>query len=157
MVDVHLVAQLTRPANCATTGVLQQVVDAFVNARPAAIDVARRAAEATDQQKKPGKRKRTVVDSDDVEQAEQEKRTTRSKSRRIAASQTSQPESIEIVDSDGDEDGDYEPEKVQDDGLVECPARLWKAHEDRGRRATSRPMRGRKETCEQSEIKDACE
>lgn len=100
---------------------LQEVVATFQAARPAALDVARRDGEqeAAEASRRPGKRKRTVLDSDDIAQAEQDIRTTRSKSRRLAASQTSHPESIEIFDSDGD--GEFEPEQEHDDGLVECP------------------------------------
>lgn len=96
---------------------LQTVVEQFLQARPAALEVARTQAEVA---KKPAKRKRAVLDSDEATQAEQDGRTTRSKSRRIAASsQSSQPEAIEIEDSD-DDDGEYAPEAVRDDGLVEC-------------------------------------
>ena len=98
---------------------LQEVVATFSAARPVALEVAKKEQKAAAQSKRPDKRKRTVLDSDDVAQTEQDGRTTRSKSRRITASQTSQPETIEIGDSDGD--GDFEPEDVADDGLVACP------------------------------------
>lgn len=98
---------------------LQEVVATFLAARPAALEVAREAQEAAAESTKPGKRKRIVLESDDVAQAEQDGRATRSKSRRLAASQTSEAYIIEIEDSDGD--GDFEPEMVPDDGLVECP------------------------------------
>ena len=100
---------------------LQEVVARFLAARPAAIEVARREKEQAEKAKRPGKRKRAVLDSDDIAQAEEDKRTTRSKSRRLAASQTSEPEIVEVVESDDDGDGDFEPEEVQGDGLVECP------------------------------------
>lgn len=104
---------------------LGEVVAAFLVARPEAIKVARKEQEerASAGARRPEKRKR-VQDSDEVEQEWVDGRTTRSKSRRIAASQTSQPDAIEIEDSDvEDVDRDFEPEeqKVQDDGLVECP------------------------------------
>ncbi|EMC91958.1 hypothetical protein BAUCODRAFT_52670, partial [Baudoinia panamericana UAMH 10762] len=95
---------------------LQEVVGAFQTARPAAISVARREQEQT---RRPGKRKRAVLDSDDVAQAQRVGRTTRSKSRRLAASQTSEPEVMEIEDTD--EDASYEPQQPPEDGLVECP------------------------------------
>lgn len=98
---------------------LQEVVKNFLDARPAALGVARREQEVAEQAKKRGKRKRTVLDSDDIAQAEQDGRTTRSKSRRLAASQSSQTETIEVEDSEGDED--FEPEELQNDGLVDCP------------------------------------
>lgn len=104
---------------------LQEVVATFLAARPAAIAVARKEQEeAAQKTKRPGKRKRTVLDSDDVEQAENEGRTTRSKSRRVATSQTSQLEAIEIEDTEDDDA--YEPEPQPDDGLVECPMECGK-------------------------------
>ncbi|KAK4494154.1 hypothetical protein PRZ48_014452 [Zasmidium cellare] len=100
---------------------LQEVVTTFVTARPAALGVARQAQEELEAPKRVGKRKRAaVLDSDDIAEAEASRRTTRSKSRRIAASQESQPEPIEIADSD-DEDEEYRPQPPPDDGLVECP------------------------------------
>jgi len=96
---------------------LQEVVATFIAARPDAISIARQEAEQAAQAKRPGKRKRAILDSDDIAEAANEGRTTRSKSRRTAASQSSQTEPIEIKDTD--EDGDFEPEL--DDGLVECP------------------------------------
>jgi E3 ubiquitin-protein ligase RAD18 len=96
--------------------ILQTIIEQFLEARPAALDVARREKAEAEQAKKRGKRKRTILDSDDVERAQQDGRTTRSKSRRLAASQSSQPEPIEIDDSDED----FEPEAEPDDGLVEC-------------------------------------
>ncbi|KAK5133725.1 hypothetical protein LTR08_007479 [Meristemomyces frigidus] len=97
---------------------LQEVVATFQAARPAAILVARREQEQAAQGTRPGKRKRAIVDLDDVAEAAGGGRTTRSKSRRVAASQTSQTEAIEIADTDGDDD--FEPEQP-DDGLVGCP------------------------------------
>ncbi|KAK5121536.1 hypothetical protein LTR85_005369 [Meristemomyces frigidus] len=94
---------------------LQEVVATFRSARPAAISIARREQEEVAQARRPGKRKRAIMDSDEVEGAAAEGRTTRSKSRRVAASQT---DPIEIGDTDGDDD--FEPEQP-DDGLVECP------------------------------------
>lgn len=99
---------------------LQEVVATFQTARPAALVVAKQAQEDLEAPKRVGKRKRAVLDSDDVAEIESSGRTTRSKSRRIAASQDSQPEPIEIADSI-DEDEEYEPEPRRDDGLVECP------------------------------------
>lgn len=100
---------------------LQEVVSTFLVARPPALAVARQAQEEAVAPKQLGKRKRAaVLDSDDVAEAEPSGRTTRSKSRRIAASQESQPEPIEIADSDEDMEA-YEPEPQPDDGLVECP------------------------------------
>ncbi|KAK3721050.1 E3 ubiquitin-protein ligase rad18 [Vermiconidia calcicola] len=98
--------------------VLQTIVDQFLTTRPAALEVARKEKVQEEQAKRPGKRKRAVLDSDDIAQAEQDGRTTRSKSRRLAASQTSEPEAVEISDSDGDEE--YAPEQQPDDGLIEC-------------------------------------
>lgn len=103
--------------------VLQEIVARFLVARPSALEVARRERESEEaesgKRKKFGKRKRTVLDSDDIAQSQEDGRTTRSKSRRIAASQTSEPETIEVVDSEGD--SDFTPEKEPNDGLVECP------------------------------------
>lgn len=100
---------------------LQEVVTRFLAARPAALDMARRESEEvqTGRGKSRGKRKRTVPDSDDAAPSQEDGRTTRSKSRRLAASQTSDPETIEILDSEGG--SDYSPAKEPNDGLVECP------------------------------------
>lgn len=99
---------------------VQTLVEQFLEARPKALEVARREQQLAASARKPGKRKRTVLDSDDALQPTQDGRTTRSKSRRIAtSSQGSQPEAIEIDDSDG-EDGEYAPDAGPDDGLVEC-------------------------------------
>jgi E3 ubiquitin-protein ligase RAD18 len=97
---------------------LQSVVATFLAARPTALSLARKETELA--AKRPAKRKRAVLDSDDAAQVESEGRATRSKSRRVTASQTSQTEPIEIGDSEDDEDGDFEPEQPVD-GLVECP------------------------------------
>ena len=102
---------------------LQEVVARFLAARPAALAVARRERESEEvelsRRKRVGKRKRTVLDSDDITQSQEDGRTTRSKSRRLAASQTSEPETIEVVDSEGD--SDFSPSAEPTDGLVECP------------------------------------
>ncbi|TKA33794.1 hypothetical protein B0A50_00630 [Salinomyces thailandicus] len=95
---------------------LQEVVASFQSARPAAIGVARKQQELAAQARRPGKRKRAVLDSEDIVEVANEGRQTRSKSRQVAASQSSQNETIEIEDSD--EDGAFEPEP--EDGLVEC-------------------------------------
>ncbi|SMY27790.1 unnamed protein product [Zymoseptoria tritici ST99CH_1A5] len=104
---------------------VQEVVSTFITARPAALQVARKALEE-EGQKKSGKRKRPVVlDSEDLVEVEGPARATRSKSRRIAASQESHTEAIEIEDSeDGEED--YRPETPPDDGLVACPLECGK-------------------------------
>jgi E3 ubiquitin-protein ligase RAD18 len=99
---------------------LQEFVSTFLAARPQAIKIAREERdEAINKAKKPMKRKRAILDSDDLVEAEEGGRTTRSKSRRTVASQSSQQEAIEVDDSD--EDGSFEPERPQDDGLVACP------------------------------------
>ena len=107
---------------------LQEVVARFLDARPAAIAVARAERERERQEVEVrrsgrGKRKRTVLDSDHIAQAQEDGRTTRSKSRRLAASQTSEPETIEVVDSEGESDFSPSSQQVQEynDGLVECP------------------------------------
>lgn len=97
---------------------LQEVVSTFVAARPQAIKIAKDEQEKSSNATKPGKRKRAILDSEDVEK---EGRTTRSKTRRTVASQSSQPETIEVEDSEEEEDGTFEPEQPKDDGLVECP------------------------------------
>lgn len=99
---------------------LQEVVVRFLAARPKALDMARNQKESDETESgkgKRGKRKRVVQDSDDIAQSQEDGRTTRSKSRKLAASQTSEPETIEVIDSESD----FEPEKPADDGLVECP------------------------------------
>lgn len=99
---------------------LQEVVSTFLVARPQAIKIAREERDkANDQAKKPTKRKRAILDSDGIVEAEKSGRTTRSKSRRTVASQGSQQDAIEVDDSE--EDGSFEPERPQDDGLVACP------------------------------------
>lgn len=98
---------------------LQEVVSTFLAARPEALKIARQEREEANKDKKPAKRKRAVQDSDDIAEAESGGRTTRSKSRRTVASQSSQQELIEVDDSD--DDGSFEPEKPKDDGLIECP------------------------------------
>jgi E3 ubiquitin-protein ligase RAD18 len=66
-----------------------------------------------------------VYDTEEAADGEGSARTTRSKSRRIAASQESHPEAIEIEDSEGEED-DYRPDTPPSDGLVECPLQCGK-------------------------------
>ncbi|EME78596.1 uncharacterized protein MYCFIDRAFT_205100 [Pseudocercospora fijiensis CIRAD86] len=104
---------------------IQEVVATFINARPKALELARKAQQDIEHPKRKGKRKRTAVDdSDEVVEGETLGRTTRSKSRRMANPQSSQPEAIEIEDSEdgGDESfqPDAEPERPAD-GLVACP------------------------------------
>ena len=98
---------------------LQEVVSTFLAARPQALKIAREERDEANKDKKSAKRKRAIPDSDDIAEAEGGGRTTRSKSRRTVASQSSQQELIEVEDSD--EDGSFEPEKPKDDGLIECP------------------------------------
>ncbi|KAL1587348.1 hypothetical protein WHR41_03948 [Cladosporium halotolerans] len=98
---------------------LQEVVSTFLAARPQAIQIARAERDNANNARKPGKRKRAVLDSDEIAEVEKGGRTTRSKSRRTEASQLSQQETIEVEDSEGDDD--FEPEQPKDDGLVECP------------------------------------
>lgn len=98
---------------------LQEVVSTFLAARPQALNIARESKEQANSVSKPGKRKRAILDSDDVADGGKEGRTTRSKSRRTAASQSSQQDVIEVEDSEEDET--FEPEQPKDDGLVECP------------------------------------
>ncbi|KAH9833614.1 Postreplication repair E3 ubiquitin-protein ligase rad18 [Teratosphaeria destructans] len=99
---------------------LQTVVATFLAARPEALSVARREQELAAQSKRPGKRKREVTGPEDMQQMGGEGRTTRSKSRRVTVSETSQPEAIEVGDSDGDGDADFEPE-LPTGGVVVCP------------------------------------
>jgi len=98
---------------------LQEVVSTFLVARPQAIKIAREEQDKADDTKKSTKRKRAVLESDEAAAVEREGRTTRSKSRRTFASHGPQADAIEVDDSD--EDASFEPEKPQDDGLVECP------------------------------------
>jgi E3 ubiquitin-protein ligase RAD18 len=98
---------------------LQEVVSTFLAARPQTLKIAREEREEANKAKKLAKRKRAILDSDDIAEAERGGRTTRSKSRRTVASQSSQQEPIEVDDSD--EDGNFEPERPKDDGLINCP------------------------------------
>ncbi|KAF2217089.1 hypothetical protein CERZMDRAFT_108926 [Cercospora zeae-maydis SCOH1-5] len=101
---------------------IQEVVSTFLDARPTALEVARKSQQETATPNKNGKRKRpTVPDSDDVADVQESGRTTRAKSRRIAATQSSQQEPIEIGDSDEEADEEYKAESPPKDGLVECP------------------------------------
>lgn len=102
---------------------IQEVVTTFQAARPTALKVALEMQHGAEQPKTTtGKRKRpTVLDSDDVNEAEVGGRTTRSKSRRIQASQSSQPEAIEIGDSEEEEEEELKVEPPPKDGRVECP------------------------------------
>nr|POE71838.1 postreplication repair e3 ubiquitin-protein ligase rad18 [Quercus suber] len=96
---------------------LQEIVTMFLEARPAALQVATTKQEVCSPgTKQSGKRKRAKFDSDDRASADGDGRTTRSKARKIAASQES---IIEVDDSDGD--ADFEPEHQIEDGKVECP------------------------------------
>lgn len=99
---------------------VQEIVTSFIATRPQALAVARATHDAVESSLQPGKRKRALVaDSDDTLDTEEGVRRTRSKSRRIAASQSSQQEPIEVEDSDGG--STFEPEAPATDGLVECP------------------------------------
>ena len=98
---------------------LQEVVSTFLVARPQTIKIAREERDKADNTKKSSKRKRAVLEPDEAAAVEKEGRTTRSKSRRTVASQGTQADAIEVDDSD--EDANFEPEELQDDGLVECP------------------------------------
>ena len=99
---------------------LQEVVSAFLQARPAALEVATKAHEDASALRRPGKRKRNGMSARDEALEQQDGRTTRSKSRRVAASQTSHQDATEIDDSDTN--SDFKPEaEHEDDGLIECP------------------------------------
>ncbi|KAI7161542.1 DNA repair protein rad18 [Hortaea werneckii] len=97
---------------------LQEVVATFQTARPAAIEVAKQEQEAQQNRNNRAKRKRTIPgDEDGGSEHAGEGRQTRSKSRRVAASQPATLAPIEIQDTDP-EDDDFQVEP--DDGLVEC-------------------------------------
>lgn len=102
---------------------IEELVHAFVAARPAALKLARRERdEEAAAAKRPGKRKRAAADVDEHGNAREDggMRTTRSKSRRTAASQTSQvDEYVEIEDPDEHET--FQPAPEIQDGLVPCP------------------------------------
>lgn len=97
---------------------MQEVVSTFLVARPATLKVARQEPEPASGTRR-GKRKRAVLESEEFVEGEGVARTTRSKSRKLAASQTSQSEAI--ANDDSDDDGSFEPVAPADDGLVECP------------------------------------
>ncbi|KAI7300778.1 DNA repair protein rad18 [Hortaea werneckii] len=97
---------------------LQEVVATFQTARPAAIEVAKQEQDARQNRNSRAKRKRTITDDEDGgSEHAGEGRQTRSKSRRVAASQPATLAPIEIQDTDP-EDDDFQTEP--DDGLVEC-------------------------------------
>ncbi|RMY44974.1 hypothetical protein D0863_16125 [Hortaea werneckii] len=97
---------------------LQEVVATFQTARPAAIEVAKQEQDARQNRNSRTKRKRTIPDEEDGgSEHAGEGRQTRSKSRRVAASQPGTLAPIEIQDTDP-EDDDFQTEP--DDGLVEC-------------------------------------
>ncbi|KAI7211407.1 DNA repair protein rad18 [Hortaea werneckii] len=98
---------------------LQEVVATFQTARPAAIVVAKQEQEAQQNRSSRAKRKRTIPEDEEDGGSEHagEGRQTRSKSRRVAASQPATLAPIEIQDTDP-EDDDFQAEP--DDGLVEC-------------------------------------
>ncbi|KXT13875.1 hypothetical protein AC579_6883 [Pseudocercospora musae] len=103
---------------------IQEVVATFINARPKALEVARKAHQEVEQPKRNGKRKRTALqEADEAMEAETSSRTTRSKTRRIANSRSSQPEAIEIDDSEDGADEAFQPDSESEpgDGLVACP------------------------------------
>ncbi|CZT15449.1 related to postreplication repair protein RAD18 [Ramularia collo-cygni] len=95
---------------------LQEVVAAFVAARGEAMGVAKQIKEGP----RVGKRKR-VEESSNNDQI----RTTRSKSRRIANT-SSQQDAIEIEDSEDEEEYNPESPEPPSDGLVECPLECGK-------------------------------
>jgi len=97
---------------------LEEAVNSFVRARPEALSAARQKKDVVGHTKRPGKRKRTIVESQDMETQESEGRTTRSKSRKVTGSQASQQEPVEITDSE--DDGNFQAE-ICVDGLVNCP------------------------------------
>lgn len=102
---------------------IQEVVSTFLEARPTVLEVARKSNEEVEATMKRRKRKRAaVLDDEEVEAvAESGGRTTRAKSRRIAASQTSQQDPVEIEDSDDEGAEELGPDSPAKDGLVECP------------------------------------
>ncbi|KAF2723840.1 DNA repair protein rad18, partial [Polychaeton citri CBS 116435] len=130
---------------------LEEVVGRFTTARPTALDVARKEKERQDGiangARRPGKRKRQAVDA---EMNDAGGRTTRSKSRRVAASQSSQTEPIEVGD---DSDEEFVPQSKQnhqqlDDGLVECPLGC-------GKRMKEETVFGHLDKCEEEQEKNA--
>ncbi|KAI6829928.1 DNA repair protein rad18 [Hortaea werneckii] len=97
---------------------LQEVVATFQTARPAAIEVAKQEQDARQNRNSRMKRKRTIPDEEDGgSEHAGEGRQTRSKSRRVAASQPATLAPTETQDTDP-EDDDFQAEP--NDGLVEC-------------------------------------
>jgi E3 ubiquitin-protein ligase RAD18 len=102
---------------------VQEIVSSFQAARPAALAVARLVRDADqDVQRKPAKRKRNAGSESEAQNEDEDggRRTTRSKARRIAASQSSQLEVIELDDSDTDGTSQTDEAPTAEDGLVEC-------------------------------------
>jgi E3 ubiquitin-protein ligase RAD18 len=106
---------------------VQELVEAFQNGRPAALELARRDQQTKEEEAAPNRRKRKLLDSN-LSQEEGSKQTharqTRSSARREGS--TSAPTSQNVVVLDSEEDDDYIPEpkpspKLPDDGLVACP------------------------------------
>ncbi|GAB7362300.1 hypothetical protein MBLNU230_g2318t1 [Neophaeotheca triangularis] len=107
---------------------VEEVVGAFLTARPDVLGLARKGAEEKadgdgEVKGRRGKRKRVSGGGDGG--GETAGRDTRRKSRRIAASQGSQPEElVEVVDSEDEEfqpEGEDEMDAEPNDGLVACP------------------------------------
>ncbi|PQE26626.1 hypothetical protein CJF31_00010585 [Rutstroemia sp. NJR-2017a BVV2] len=97
-----------------SNGVVEDLVEAFKRARPAALELARKPA--IEPTATSPKRKRGAPDSDGVEQ-QASKRTRASTRRATQQSQTIEPSEEIVVIEDGEDDDDFIPE----DGLSECP------------------------------------
>ena len=100
---------------------IQEVVDAFQKARPAALELARTGIQQFQQNGKAIRNsKRKVADTDFGDDGPA--RRTRSSQRQHSGSQNPPSDAVIIaLDSEGEGDGDYEPEPEPQDGLVACP------------------------------------
>lgn len=94
---------------------VQELVDTFKAARPAALKLAQAKAGSEDDEAARPKRKRKLDDTDIEEEGlEETRRPRRTRRSRSVAHGTSQEEPIELDDSG---DGDYDPEE----GTTLCP------------------------------------
>jgi E3 ubiquitin-protein ligase RAD18 len=107
---------------------IEEVTDAFVAARPAALGLAKAQAEqkqAEEQQtrhtRRGSKRKRSIVTDEDETPATSQTQPRRSQRHRSNHTTQPPPPDVFVIDDD-DQDGSYAPEPKQpEDGLVACP------------------------------------
>jgi E3 ubiquitin-protein ligase RAD18 len=116
-----------QPSKLRRNWTVQELVDTFQDARPAALELARKDQLAKEDDEQGSKRRKRKLADTDIAHEEPAKQTrarqTRSSTRKDGSTSAPSSQNVVVLDSEDGADEDYAPEQPKhlDDGLVECP------------------------------------